>query len=815
VVSKSKFTSDTTSAALDMDDPLFWQKVMPDFVTPQIMTQQLQDLSDEIFGTTTKKRGRGRGRWKRKQAEEKKDELAEEKPEEPAEPEEAGEAKDDIYKLGEEATSNADADGENNDNHQKEATDDVENDGNEVGEDDEEEEEEKKFQLTKTHKRKIAKFMSDLKSMMESLLDDAEDDNLPDDDKAVAQKLLLTISVKDKIFNEEQRHFARSMQKRLEGNRRRRCRTTDQSERFSPTRKSRGQDPSEIREELRIVSKKIKKRRKAKGGRDDDEEEGQERKRRRKRSGSPEIGEDGYKVHSDDEADWSDVAEDIYGPSSKKKATISRKEVNRRRQWGAGDDAATAAGRAWPALPRTEVSKVLGTLIDEVLKHDEARGGIFSVPVPRDEFPQYYEMISSPMDYGTMKKKLENGEYRSAQAMQKDFVLVMQNCLSFNAADSEIVQEARQQALMRPTLLRAAAAKHDLFLAEDGSVFYIIDNQRGKGDSSGASRPKKRGKRSQDDPGEDVDSEEIKPKKKRGKKRPAMELGVEDDDVPLESMRRKKPRIKINLREAEEADEESLGEVEAAAEIIENQREDAAEPPVGRQRRARKSTSAATPEAEKQQSRTPSKKGKKRAAAKSNEDIVEPAGEPKPELASSPRSRRRSARANGKVVKQYNDSEFLDVPLLKKEREELGKNVSFAEARQLFTKRSPWVLPEPLDSSKFQEVALATLKKVEKIDRYSLFAEPVSDDDAPDYSKIVKKPIDLSTMKTKLEKGKYKSAAYFSSDLLLMFDNCKLYNDDEDGGNDVLDEAARIFALVPELYGEACLSVLKKQNKEK
>lgn len=29
-----------------------------------------------------------------------------------------------------------------------------------------------------------------------------------------------------------------------------------------------------------------------------------------------------------------------------------------------------------------------------------------------------------------MRKKLENGEYRSAMIMQKDFVLIMQNCLA-------------------------------------------------------------------------------------------------------------------------------------------------------------------------------------------------------------------------------------------------------------------------------------------------------------------------------------------------------------------------------------------------
>lgn len=35
-VTKSKFASEAESAGLDVDDPLFWQKVMPDFVTPEM-----------------------------------------------------------------------------------------------------------------------------------------------------------------------------------------------------------------------------------------------------------------------------------------------------------------------------------------------------------------------------------------------------------------------------------------------------------------------------------------------------------------------------------------------------------------------------------------------------------------------------------------------------------------------------------------------------------------------------------------------------------------------------------------------------------
>ena len=66
-----------------------------------------------------------------------------------------------------------------------------------------------------------------------------------------------------------------------------------------------------------------------------------------------------------------------------------------------------------------------------------------------------------------MKDKLERGEYRSAQAMQKDFLLVTTNCLQFNAPDSDIVREAQRQTLMRPKLLKEAALKNNMFLCDE------------------------------------------------------------------------------------------------------------------------------------------------------------------------------------------------------------------------------------------------------------------------------------------------------------------------------------------------------------
>jgi hypothetical protein len=389
--------------------------------------------------------------------------------------------------------------------------------------DEEEKSESEGYNLSRTNQRKVHKYMSDLKSMMDGIFVDAEDDSLPHSDKALCQKLLLTISVKDKIFNEEQRKFARNMLKRLEGDRRRRCRTSmEQPDRLS-VESLRGQGNEEVREELLILSKHQRKRRRQRGRASTREPSAKRTKRDSidgdGDSGGGYIGEDGYLHHSDSEADWSDVGEDPYQPG-KKKSGISKKEANRRRAWATDDDAATAAGRPWPALPRPLVQQILSTLLDEVIKYDEEKGGLFSKPVSKEDLPEYYVEIENPMDYGTMREKLERGEYRSAQAMQKDFILVMQNCLKFNEKDSDIVREARQQALMRPGLLRQAAMKHKLFLAEDGTALEVnSDGEDDRDDKKSPKKKRKRKKRKGDDEGGDDESSLKVPRKKSSKVR--------------------------------------------------------------------------------------------------------------------------------------------------------------------------------------------------------------------------------------------------------------------------------------------------------
>ena len=329
--------------------------------------------------------------------------------------------------------------------------------------------------LSKANKKKVAEFMSDLKGVMEDIFDQEREGSLPAEEKVTCQTLLLTISVKEKIFTEQQRQTAKKLLQKLDGDRRRKCRTSNIG--------GAGDDdmaaaPASIRKELLITKSKKRKSkgRKSKGGDDSDSDDDKPRKKR-SRGGGDEIDEDGYKKWSDDEGDWSDVDDDIYKNGKK---SISMKQVKTRREWGAGKEPMKLAAMPWPVFPRHSVAKVLGSLIDEAIRIDTEKLGIFSVPVPKESFPDYYELIKNPMDYGTMKDKLERGEYRSAQAMQKDFILVNTNCLKFNAPDSDIVREAQRQTLMRPKLLKEAAVKNSMFICEDGTVVNVHDDPKAK-----------------------------------------------------------------------------------------------------------------------------------------------------------------------------------------------------------------------------------------------------------------------------------------------------------------------------------------------
>ena len=61
---------------------------------------------------------------------------------------------------------------------------------------------------------------------------------------------------------------------------------------------------------------------------------------------------------------------------------------------------------------------------------------IFAEPVSAEDVPDYYEHIKKPMDFQTMRQKLDNFEYLSLDLLEEDFSVMVDNCLSYNERDT-------------------------------------------------------------------------------------------------------------------------------------------------------------------------------------------------------------------------------------------------------------------------------------------------------------------------------------------------------------------------------------------
>mmetsp|Transcript_11983 Transcript_11983/g.21087 ORF Transcript_11983/g.21087 Transcript_11983/m.21087 type:complete len:558 (+) Transcript_11983:66-1739(+) len=74
---------------------------------------------------------------------------------------------------------------------------------------------------------------------------------------------------------------------------------------------------------------------------------------------------------------------------------------------------------------------------------------------------------------------------------------------------------------------------------------------------------------------------------------------------------------------------------------------------------------------------------------------------------------------------------------------------------------------------------LGIVRKVEEQQFSWPFREPVDTNEVKDYLEVIKEPIDLSTIDKRIRAGDhYKSKGMLYADLMLMVNNCKLYNDE-------------------------------------
>ncbi|XP_017549395.1 bromodomain-containing protein 1 isoform X2 [Pygocentrus nattereri] len=105
-------------------------------------------------------------------------------------------------------------------------------------------------------------------------------------------------------------------------------------------------------------------------------------------------------------------------------------------------------------LQLTPFTILLRSVLDQLQEKDQAK--IFAQPVSIKEVPDYLDHIKQPMDFSTMRKRIDAQGYKNLEEFEADFNLIIANCMKYNAKDTYFYRAAvrlRDQggALLRKT----------------------------------------------------------------------------------------------------------------------------------------------------------------------------------------------------------------------------------------------------------------------------------------------------------------------------------------------------------------------------
>ena len=433
-VNRIAFTGDGADGGVNVDDPEFWSKVMPEFINANVLTDKLKDL-EKTMRKEAKVEADKRKRAKKLKA--------------------GGDSEEEDY--GSDSDEEEDDGGAGSDEDAKKI---VKKAGRgrpkkqRLYESDEDGSEDKRSRATA---KKATEYIEDLGTLMEEMFKKEDSGELGMDEKDQVEQLLMTCSVMKNLFNREQMDTAQTFLSRLQGDRRRKVRDeVNERDGSSSRRGKRG--ASKISKHGGGISQK------------------------RKRRASPKIGADGYLMdNSDDEVG----VREYDGPLTKSEAA-KRYGLG----WGGNCDDVLAAALFWPFVPPEYVQRVLTTAMQDLVRHDQEQQKFFS-ELPSDvDFPDYYQQIERPMCYSMMLKSVVN--YSNGSALQNDLRLIMANSIQYYKPGSDVVKEAQEHAMVAAKLFKESCLFHGLYLQEDGTPIEVLSDDDGDeggidGDDSDAS----------------------------------------------------------------------------------------------------------------------------------------------------------------------------------------------------------------------------------------------------------------------------------------------------------------------------------------
>ncbi|XP_044796679.1 bromodomain-containing protein 1 isoform X3 [Bubalus kerabau] len=122
-------------------------------------------------------------------------------------------------------------------------------------------------------------------------------------------------------------------------------------------------------------------------------------------------------------------------------------------------------------LRLTPLSVLLRSVLDQLQEKDPAR--IFAQPVSLKEVPDYLDHIKRPMDFATMRKRLEAQGYRTLRELEEDFDLIVDNCMKYNAKDTVFYRAAVRLRDQGGVVLRQARRQADSVGFDEASGMHL------------------------------------------------------------------------------------------------------------------------------------------------------------------------------------------------------------------------------------------------------------------------------------------------------------------------------------------------------
>ncbi|CAG8473193.1 6684_t:CDS:10 [Paraglomus occultum] len=86
--------------------------------------------------------------------------------------------------------------------------------------------------------------------------------------------------------------------------------------------------------------------------------------------------------------------------------------------------------------------------------------GFFARPVTLEEAPDYFDIIKHPMDFGTMRQKIDGHIYNNMEEFKQDINLIFENAMTYNAANTKYYRSARSIRIKAKDILDKAESDY-------------------------------------------------------------------------------------------------------------------------------------------------------------------------------------------------------------------------------------------------------------------------------------------------------------------------------------------------------------------